>query len=63
MHVKRIPTIAAFQKLDKPVFNLWIVFPSLFRNEILKIASDAREDLPNWHPSLKSLASFKEIFN
>ena len=63
MHMKRIPTIAAFQKLDKPVFNLWIVFPSLFRNEILKIASDAREDLPNWHPSLKSLASFKEIFN
>lgn len=61
MHMKRIPTITAIQKLDKPVFLLWIVFPSLFRNEILKIASDARGDLPNWHPALKSLASLKEI--
>ncbi len=61
MHVKRIPTIAAIQRLDIPDFRLWIVFPSLFRNEILKIAADAREDLPEWHPTLKELYSFKEI--
>jgi hypothetical protein len=61
MHLKRIPAIAKIHEFSMPKFNSWIIFPSVFRNDVLKIVSNSLEDLPSWHPVLKRMVSLNDI--